>query len=108
MEPGLSTRSKTKQGAVTGGTVHTEGGPANTKSPPGAATLITDRPKLEYEASRSKTAGGLKPNAPKPTGPGAATATPLPDCPGTSQRRPFRSAPLLPAALTSQVPRARA
>src|SRR5260370_31390953 len=78
----------------------------NTKSPPGAATLITDRPKLEYEASRSKTAGGLKPNAPKPTGPVAATAIPLPDCPRTSETRPSRWGPLCPPAPRQRLPRA--
>src|SRR5882762_3305158 len=106
--PGLSTKSNTKQGAVIGATWHTAVVGVNTESPPGAATLTTDCPKLLYEASRSKTAGELNPNAPNPIGPVAETAIPFPDCAGIENRGPFRSTPLLPAALTTSVPRASA
>src|SRR5262249_47041252 len=104
--PGLMTKSNTKHGRVIeplgrSGSVQLSL-PGYDASPPGAATLITDCPMLEYDARKSKVAvAGF---FAQPIGAVALTAIPLPDCAGTDTSRLFRFTPSLPAALTTSVP----
>src|SRR5436190_9781853 len=84
----LNTMSNTQHGLVTGvprvvATVHGSS-VGSAASPPGAATLIAEVPKLVYDAMRSKL---VAPSA-NPTGPVADTAIPDPDCAGTEMKLP--------------------